>query len=172
MLIAIAGIAFLCGCEQFTTGDNKKKNALARVNDKYLYKYEIATGVYTVMHQFPHTPFMTGPDGETSWASLVEARDHRLYGTTLYGGSGGKGTVFRLEKDGTGYEVLVEFTGPDAEAARSTAMQVAAMRPVYVTRDEVPADAPGARPSVTRICSMRWAWGSSASARPSARHWR
>lgn len=42
MLIAIAGIAFLCGCKQFTTGDDKKKNALARVNDKYLYKYEIA----------------------------------------------------------------------------------------------------------------------------------
>jgi elongation factor Ts len=36
--------------------------------------------------------------------------------------------------------VLVEFTGDDAETARSTAMQVAAMRPVYVTRDEVPAD--------------------------------
>jgi elongation factor Ts len=36
--------------------------------------------------------------------------------------------------------VLVEFTGDDAETARSTAMQVAAMRPIYVTRDEVPAD--------------------------------
>ena len=36
--------------------------------------------------------------------------------------------------------VLVEFTGADAEAARSTAMQVAAMRPLYVTRDEVPAE--------------------------------
>jgi elongation factor Ts len=36
--------------------------------------------------------------------------------------------------------VLVQFTGDDAETARSTAMQVAAMRPVYVTRDEVPAD--------------------------------
>ena len=36
--------------------------------------------------------------------------------------------------------VLVEFTGDDAEAARSTAMQIAAMRPQYVTRDEVPAE--------------------------------
>ena len=36
--------------------------------------------------------------------------------------------------------VLVEFTGDDLTAARGAAMQVAAMRPQYVTRDEVPAD--------------------------------
>ena len=35
--------------------------------------------------------------------------------------------------------VLVEYDG-DAEAARVAAMQVAAMRPQYLTRDEVPAD--------------------------------
>jgi elongation factor Ts len=36
--------------------------------------------------------------------------------------------------------VLVEFTGDDLAAARGAAMQVAAMRPVYVTREEVPED--------------------------------
>jgi elongation factor Ts len=36
--------------------------------------------------------------------------------------------------------VLVEFEGSDLEAARSAAMQVAAMRPQYVTRDQVPTD--------------------------------
>ena len=36
--------------------------------------------------------------------------------------------------------VLVEFTGADADAARAAAMQIAAMRPDYVTRDQVPAD--------------------------------
>lgn len=35
--------------------------------------------------------------------------------------------------------VLVEFSG-DAVAARGAAMQIAAMRPQYLTRDEVPAD--------------------------------
>jgi elongation factor Ts len=34
--------------------------------------------------------------------------------------------------------VLVEYEGDDAEAARGAAMQVAAMRPSYVSRDEVP----------------------------------
>jgi elongation factor Ts len=36
--------------------------------------------------------------------------------------------------------VLVEYTGDNADAARGAAMQVAAMRPTYVSRDEVPAD--------------------------------
>lgn len=36
--------------------------------------------------------------------------------------------------------VLVEFAGDDLAAARGAAMQIAAMRPQYVTRDEVPAD--------------------------------
>jgi elongation factor Ts len=36
--------------------------------------------------------------------------------------------------------VLVEFTGDDAEAARGAAMQIAAMRPRYLTREDVPSD--------------------------------
>lgn len=36
--------------------------------------------------------------------------------------------------------VLVEYTGESSEAARGAAMQIAAMRPRYVARDEVPAD--------------------------------
>ena len=36
--------------------------------------------------------------------------------------------------------VLVEYTGSDQDAARGAAMQVAAMRPTYLTRDEVPAE--------------------------------
>jgi elongation factor Ts len=36
--------------------------------------------------------------------------------------------------------VLVQFTGSDLEAARGAAMQVAAMRPQFLTRDEVPAE--------------------------------
>ena len=36
--------------------------------------------------------------------------------------------------------VLVEYSGDNAETARGVAMQVAAMRPSYLSRDEVPAD--------------------------------
>jgi elongation factor Ts len=36
--------------------------------------------------------------------------------------------------------VLVEYDGADETAARAVAMQIAAMRPTYLSRDEVPAD--------------------------------
>ncbi len=36
--------------------------------------------------------------------------------------------------------VLVEYEGGNADAARGAAMQIAAMRPTYVSRDEVPED--------------------------------
>jgi elongation factor Ts len=36
--------------------------------------------------------------------------------------------------------VLVEYEGSDEAAARAVAMQIAAMRPLYVSRDEVPAE--------------------------------
>jgi len=36
--------------------------------------------------------------------------------------------------------VMVEYTGDNEEAARGAAMQIAALKPKYVTRDEVPAD--------------------------------
>jgi elongation factor Ts len=36
--------------------------------------------------------------------------------------------------------VLVQFTGGNLEAARGAAMQIAAMRPAYLTRDDVPAE--------------------------------
>ena len=36
--------------------------------------------------------------------------------------------------------VLVEYAGDNADAARGVAMQIAAMRPSYLSRDEVPAD--------------------------------
>lgn len=36
--------------------------------------------------------------------------------------------------------VLVEFTGADAETARGTAMQIAAMRPRFLARDDVPTE--------------------------------
>jgi elongation factor Ts len=36
--------------------------------------------------------------------------------------------------------VLVEYDGSDVDAARGIAMQIAAMRPQYLSRDEVPAD--------------------------------
>jgi uncharacterized repeat protein (TIGR03803 family) len=66
---------------------------------------------YAVLHRFPG---VTG-DGIAPWAGLVEGRDGALYGTTLQGGGANGGTVFRLNKDGSGYRVLHSFRGSEAD---------------------------------------------------------
>jgi uncharacterized repeat protein (TIGR03803 family) len=63
------------------------------------------TGKETVLHRFTNTP-----DGAFSGAGLVRDKEGNLYSTTVYGGSYGEGTVFKL--DPTGREtVLYSFTG-------------------------------------------------------------
>ncbi len=81
--------------------------------------------VYTVLHQFPDGAVTSG-DGETPWASLLEARDGRLYGATQLGGSGGRGTIFTLNKDGSDYKVLVNLTGLAGDGARPYAALIEA----------------------------------------------
>ena len=44
---------------------------------------------------------------------LIEARDGRIYGTGSRGGSADSGTVFGLNKDGSGFAVVHEFDGTD-----------------------------------------------------------
>ena len=68
---------------------------------------------YSVLHNF------SGSDGWNPETGLVEGNDGTLYGTTLYGGTNQSqaGTVFKLNKDGSGYIVLHTFTitiGADA----------------------------------------------------------
>ena len=68
---------------------------------------------YTVLHRFPG---MSG-DGLEPWAGLAEGRDGALYGTTLQGGTKNAGTVFKLNKDGSGYAVLRSFFATETDGA-------------------------------------------------------
>ncbi len=45
-------------------------------------------------------------------AGIVEASDGKLYGTSLRGGANDQGMVFRLNKDGSQYQVLFSFVAP------------------------------------------------------------
>jgi uncharacterized repeat protein (TIGR03803 family) len=49
------------------------------------------------------------PDYDDSYSGLVEGSDGLLYGTTSKDGALGHGSVFRLHKDGTGYQTLHDF---------------------------------------------------------------
>ncbi len=56
--------------------------------------------------------FSFGPDasrGSSPRGPLLQASDGRLYGTTYQGGSNNLGTVFVLERDGSGFRVLHTF---------------------------------------------------------------
>jgi uncharacterized repeat protein (TIGR03803 family) len=61
---------------------------------------------YVTLHSFN----LQSNDGLSPQAKLIEGSDRALYGTTLEGGTGDQGTVFKLSKDGGGYMVLHHFT--------------------------------------------------------------
>ena len=65
---------------------------------------------YVVLHSFGDY----AGDGDAP-AGVVPGSDGMLYGTTTDGSSGGFGTVFRLNKDGTGYEPLCRFNGSNGK---------------------------------------------------------
>ena len=56
--------------------------------------------------------FSGGADGGAPAAGLISARDGNFYGTTVFGGLNGQGTVFRLN-GGVGLTTLHSFTGSD-----------------------------------------------------------
>lgn len=70
-------------------------------------------GGFLVLHVFGKTP----EDGTTPFAELLEGSDGALYGTTHLGGGSNQGTVFTLQKNGTGYRVLHSFDGTVGDGA-------------------------------------------------------
>jgi uncharacterized repeat protein (TIGR03803 family) len=66
---------------------------------------------FAVLHSFTG-----GADSKNPEAALVEGSDGALYGTTYFGDSAHRGTIFKLNKDGSGYSVIHSFTGtPDGQ---------------------------------------------------------
>lgn len=63
---------------------------------------------YAVIHSF-----VAIETGQLPEASLVQAKDGALYGTTFQGGINGSGTVFRLNTNGSDYSLVCEFDAID-----------------------------------------------------------
>ena len=70
---------------------------------------------YRALHQFQRN----GVDGQGPHA-LALGRDGVLYGATQYGGSSNLGTVFRINRDGSGHTILRSF-GSDMTDGQSPA---------------------------------------------------
>jgi uncharacterized repeat protein (TIGR03803 family) len=73
-----------------------------------VFKLNKDGGGYAVLHSF----IAVSGDGLNPTGMLIRDDDGALYGTTFFGGTGGAGTVFKLNSDGNGYDVLHSFTGP------------------------------------------------------------
>jgi len=62
---------------------------------------------FRLLHAF------SGPDGALPYAGVLLTQDGWLYGVTEEGGQYGKGVVYRIREDGTGFQVLHSFGGRD-----------------------------------------------------------
>jgi uncharacterized repeat protein (TIGR03803 family) len=62
---------------------------------------------FTVLKQFAGAP-----DGKDPYCELLMV-SNVLYGTTAAGGSFGRGTVFQINPDGSGFSIIKSFAGPD-----------------------------------------------------------
>ena len=65
-------------------------------------------------------------DGNAPFSGLLLASDGKLYGTTTAGGASGNnggGTVFRLNTDGSGYQILHSFSGNDGSDPMATLIE-------------------------------------------------
>lgn len=79
-----------------------------------LFEIDPLTEVYSIRHSFG------GPGGEGAGIryTLVEARNGKLYGTTVSGGSGNKGIIFSYEPVSGTYEKEMDFGGELGESPR------------------------------------------------------
>jgi len=70
--------------------------------------FQVTTGgVYKVLHNFAAAP--PASDGYGSVAGLVQGSDGFLYGVNPNGGAGGFGTLFKINTNGTTFQVLHNF---------------------------------------------------------------
>jgi uncharacterized repeat protein (TIGR03803 family) len=126
------------------TGDGKYPNVLIEGEDGVLYcttsnggsddrgivfKINRDGSAYSILYSFN----ITGGDGQSPFDGLTEGSDGMLYGTTAFGGSGNFGTIFRLNKDGSGYNTLRSFSTTGLEGKSPRKLILAADRAFYST---------------------------------------
>jgi uncharacterized repeat protein (TIGR03803 family) len=74
---------------------------------------------YQVLYSFTNSP-----DGASPQEPLIQGDDGALYGTTFSGGSANKGIIFKIQPDGSGYQILHNFTNtPDGSNPRGALVQ-------------------------------------------------
>jgi uncharacterized repeat protein (TIGR03803 family) len=76
-----------------------------------IYRLNTDGSNFTVLHAFPES----STDGSKPYYSGLIEHNGVLYGTTAEGGTFAHGTIYMLQKDGSGYTVLVNLGADPAE---------------------------------------------------------
>lgn len=82
-----------------------------------VFKISQSSKAFTTLHTFADisdTTTVANTDGAYPDIALAEGADGYLYGATVYGGASGTGTLFRILKDGTGFQTLHQFPALDS----------------------------------------------------------
>jgi len=78
-----------------------------------IFAVNAVSGALTTLHSF------NGKDGSGPYATLFEASDGRVYGTASTGGASNAGSVFVIDKSGTGFALLHSFNVADGAYPRA-----------------------------------------------------
>lgn len=76
-------------------------------NQGVLFQFDPAVSSYTKKYDFD------AMDGRIPYGSLIQASDGKLYGTTVYGGTTGKGVLFQFDPTSSSYTKKFDFGGPN-----------------------------------------------------------
>lgn len=74
-------------------------------NEGTVFKVNTDGTDFTVLHSF------AGTDGASPWGGSLSVSGSTLFGTTYAGGTAGDGTVYEINTDGSGFQVLHSFAG-------------------------------------------------------------
>jgi uncharacterized repeat protein (TIGR03803 family) len=79
-------------------------------NNGALFKINVSGSGYQVLHSFAGLAFGTGStnDGARPFGAPLLIGS-TLYGTTIFGGTNGSGTLFKINTDGSGFQLLHSF---------------------------------------------------------------
>ncbi len=84
-----------------------------------VFKFRTNGTGFQVLHHFTG-----GSDSKNPSGPLIEGRDGALYGMTSYGNSTTRGTIYKVNKDGSAYTIIHNFTGsPDGQQPQGRLLQ-------------------------------------------------
>src|ERR1041385_4621323 len=126
----LTGVCFALWFDNYSVGDNLnlfESGSLMKTETKSLFLRpvliaafglmlagRVTAQTFTTLHSFTALINSTNSDGRYPEAPLVLS-GNILYGTATYGGSSGQGTVFAINTDGTGFNVLHSFPDFDSD---------------------------------------------------------